>query len=260
MENAAQKHEDYRHGHRQRLRERYARSGIESLADHEVVEMFLSLVIPRVDVKPVAKDLLGNFKSLRGILDAPQEELVKISGVGETAALGIKFVKDMIAIYHANEMRSGGDAITTISKLIKFFKSKIASEQNEVLEMLCFDSQLRIIGDSSIRLVEGSVNSANLDIRKIIEIAIKRGATSIAIAHNHPSGDPRPSSEDIRFTRKLSAACRPISLSLIEHVIIAKGAVFSFRKNGHFDCLYDEAVPESQWRGKSVAERLERLI
>ena len=251
--------EDSRHGHRSRLRERYARCGIGAFADYEVIEMLLTLAIPRIDVKPIAKQLIARFTNLRGILDAPNEELLKIDGVGETSLTALKFIKDLIAIYHTNELQAGGDAITTLTRLKKYFKSKIVSEQIEVLEMICFDTKLRIIGNSSIRLAEGTVNSANVDIRKIVEIAIRRGASSIAIAHNHPSGDPSPSLEDIRFTRRLSAACKPISISLIEHVIVAKTACFSFRKDGRFDCLYDESVPQQTWRSAGAAEKLERL-
>ncbi len=253
-----EKQVDYRNGHRQRLRERYARSGISALADYEIIEMLLCLLIARIDVKPIAKELISRFQNLRGILDATEDELLKIVGLGKNSVVGIRFIKELISIYHANEMQLGGQTISTISKLTKFFKSKIASEENEVLEMVCFDTKLKIIGDTSIRLVEGTVNTANIDIRKIIEIAIKRGASSIAIAHNHPSGDPRPSLEDIRFTRKLSNACKPISLSLIEHSIITKSACYSFRKDGQFDCLYDEAV--DCIKAKGVADNLESLI
>lgn len=259
MEQKAQEDGDSRHGHRARLRERYARCGINSLADYEIVEMLLSLAIPRVDVKPAAKKLIARFTNLRGILDAPEDELTKIDGIGETAAVSLKFVKDLISVYHANELQAGGSPITTLTRLKNYFKSKIVSEQIEVLEMVCFDAKLHIIGDSSIRLVEGTVNSANVDIRKIVEIAIRRGASSIAISHNHPSGDPSPSLEDIRFTRRLAAACKPISISLIEHVIVSKSACFSFRKDGHFDCLYDETVSPQTWRSAGAAEKLERL-
>ena len=259
MSQPATNNADYRVGHRQRLRERYMRSGIESLADYEVVEMLLCLIIPRIDVKPIAKQLIAKFKNLRGILEAPQEELLCISGIGENATLLLRFIREIISIYHANELKVGGETISTITKLTNFFKSKIGAEKNEVLEMLCFDAKLKIIGESSIRLVEGTVNTANVDIRKIVEIAIKYGASSIAIAHNHPSGDPRPSLEDIRFTRKLSMACKPISLSLIEHTIVAKSACYSFRKDGQFDCLYDEAASD-RIRTCGAAETLEKLL
>jgi len=242
-------------GHRQRLRKRYAHGGISALADYEVIEYLLTLFIPRVDVKPIAKDLLAKFKNLRGILDAKIEDLTKINGVGESAAVSIKFMNDMIVLAYLNDLEVAEDEISTISKLIKFFRSKISSERSEVLEMVCFDSKLKIVPDGSVRLFEGSVNSANVDIRKIIEIAIKRGAASIAIAHNHPSGDPTPSFEDVRFTRKLSEACKPINLNFIEHVVVGKNRCFSFRRDGRFDDLYDDSLEEGRLAGRArVAE------
>ena len=252
--------QDYHNGHRQRMRERYARSGTYGMADYEIVEMLLALLIPRIDVKPIAKDLIAKFKNLRGILDAPREELEKVRGIGLNTALALKFVKDTITVYHTDELKCEGMEIPTITKLIKYFKAKIVAEQNEVLEMLCFDTKLRIIGDSSVRLVEGTVSSANVDIRKIVEVAIKRGASSIAIAHNHPSGDPHPSLDDVRFTRRLSETCRALSISLIEHVIVAKSACFSFRREGHIDDLYDETVHGSGTRAYKTADSLEKLL
>ena len=97
-------------------------------------------------------------------------------------------------------------------------------------------------------------------IRKIIEIAIKKGASSIAIAHNHPSGDPSPSFEDVRFTRKLSEACKPINLNFIEHIIVGRNVCFSFRRDGRFDDLYDDSLEESRLRGRmNVAEQKESV-
>ncbi|MBQ2722974.1 MAG: DNA repair protein RadC [Opitutales bacterium] len=247
-------------GHRSRLRSRYAKGGVSALADYEFVELVLTFAIPRIDVKPIAKALLAKFKNLRGIIDAPQEELVKIKGVGETSALAIKMFADIITTYHLNELEEPDTQLGTIAKLIKYFKSKIASETKEVLELVCFDSQLKIIPDGNVRLFEGSVNSATVDIRKIIEIAIKKGASSIAIAHNHPSGNPTPSLQDIGFTRKLAESRKPISLNFIEHIIVGKNACFSFRRDGRFDDLYDESLMESRLRGAcKVAEQQEKI-
>jgi len=242
-----------REGHRERLRERYAAGGLAALADYEVVEMLLTLAIPRVDVKPVAKELVKKFKNLRGILEAPPDELMKIKGVGVSAATALKFIKDAISLYHREELEMPSEEMGTISKLMKYFKSRIGAAENESLEMACFDAKLQLIPGGSVRLFEGSVNSANVDIRKIVETAIRKGASSIAISHNHPSGDPRPSLEDIRLTRKLSEACRPINLNLIEHVIVGKNRCFSFRRDGRFSDLCDESLEEGRLRGRARA-------
>ena len=242
-------------GHRQRLRARYENGGMSSLSDYEFVELLLTLLIPRIDVKPIAKDLLKKFGNLRGIIEAKRDDILKVNGIGENSFLGLRIIKDAISLYHLNELELPGDEITTISKLIKYFKTKISNLPYEALELVCFDTQLRIIPNGSIRLFEGSVNTSSVDIRKIIEISIKLGASNIAIAHNHPSGNPRPSFDDIRFTRRLSEACKPINLNFIEHIIIGKNESFSFRRDGHFDDLYDNNLEDTRLRGRSkVAE------
>ncbi len=247
----AQKQIDYssHEGHRSRLRERYANGGLPSLADYEFVELILTFIIPRIDVKPIAKELLAKFKNLRGIIEAPTDKLLEVKGFGESSTLAMKLFHDIITTYHLNELEIPETQIGTIAKLIKYFKSKIGAEPSEVLEMVCFDAKLKIIPDGNVRLFEGSVNSANVDIRKIVEIAIKKGASSIAIAHNHPSGDPTPSFEDIRFTRRISDSCKPIDLNFIDHIIVGKKACFSFRRDGRFDDLYDESLMEGRLRG-----------
>lgn len=247
----AQREDDFTShgGHRERLRARYKSGGFSALADYEQIELLLTYLLPRVDVKPAAKALLKKFGNIRGIIDAPEDELTEVSGIGETAALGISLLKNLITAYHSNELETPTTEIGTISKLVKYFKSKIASEPSEVFEMVCFDAKLRIIPSGSVRLFEGSLTCASVDVRKIIETAIKHGAAQITVAHNHPSGDPTPSFEDIRLTRRLAEACKPIHLNLIEHVVVGKKAYFSFRRDGRFDCLYDESLEEGRLRG-----------
>lgn len=229
MANAQRENDFTSHGgHRERLRTRYKSGGFSALADYEQIELLLTYLLPRVDVKPAAKALLKKFGNIRGIIDAPEDELTEVSGIGETAALGISLLKNLITAYHSNELETPTTEIGTISKLVKYFKSKIASEPSEVFEMVCFDAKLRIIPSGSVRLFEGSLTCASVDVRKIIETAIKHGAAQIAVAHNHPSGDPTPSFEDIRLTRRLAEACKPIHLNLIEHVVVGKKSVFFF--------------------------------
>ena len=242
-------------GHRARLRDRFCTNGLETFADYEVVELLLTYAIPRIDVKPAAKMLVRKFENLRGILHAPEEDLRQIPHIGDSAVTFLKFIRELIPIYHANELSEGGEKVPTISKLMKLFRARIGSLPNEVLEMACFDAKLKIVDGGIVRLFEGSVNSSSVDIRRIVETAISKGASSIALAHNHPSGDPTPSFEGIRFTRRLSAACKPIDLNFIEHVVVGRNQCFSFRRDGHFDSLYDESLEESRLRGRcKVAE------
>jgi len=233
-------------GHRQRLRARYAQGGITALADYEIVEYLLTLLIPRIDVKPIAKELSARYPTLSDMLNARPEELVKIRGLGESAATSISFLKDLLVRCNADELSMPSDKLTTVSKLMKYFRSKIAALSNEVFEVVCLDAKLQMIPNGALRISEGVVTRTSVDNRKVIEFAIKRGAASIAVAHNHPSGDPSPSLDDIILTRKLSEACKPIRLNLIEHIIVGKRRCYSFRRDGQFDCLYDDTLEDQR--------------
>ena len=230
----AQKDDDFssHSGHRERLRARYKSGGFSALADYEQIEFLLTYLLPRIDVKPTAKALLKKFGNIRGIVDAPVEELTKIAGIGETAALGISLLKNLITAYHSNELETPTNEIGTISKLIKYFKSKIASEPSEVFEMVCFDAKLRLIPSGSVRLFEGSLTCASVDVRKVIETAIKHGAAQIAIAHNHPSGVALPSPADNATTLSVFDALRTVGVELADHIIVADDDFVSLRHNG----------------------------
>lgn len=245
-------------GHRSRLRLRFLKGGIAALAEYEVVELLLTFAIPRKDVKPIAKSLLVRYKNLKEIMNTNPAELASYKGLGESSACLVKLMRELIPLYHLQTLEESKIELESIDKLIQFFRARIEFEDHEVMEMLCLDSELRLLPNCVVRIFEGSVNSINVDIRRIIEIAVKKGASSIVIAHNHPNGDARPSDEDINFTRKLSLACKPINLCFIEHLIVAKTATFSFRRDGHFDDLYDTAIGSDDSGGR-VESHIKRL-
>ncbi len=230
-------------GHRSRLRARFMSGGMAALAEYEIVELLLTCAIARRDVKPVAKSLMAKYGSVKAILNADPAELSAVEGMGEASACMVKFVRDLIPLYHLQTLERSSIELDSVDKLIEFFRARMEHEKKEVLEMACFDPSLRLLPGGAVRLFEGSASSANVDIRQIVEKAIKLGASSIVIAHNHPNGDARPSRDDIAFTRRLSLACRPIRLDFIEHLIVASGATFSFRRDGRFDDLCDSTVP-----------------
>lgn len=241
-------------GHRSRLRARFLSGGLSALAEYEILELLLTFAIPRKDVKPIAKALLIKFGSFKSVLNASEKELMEVEGVGESSRCLIKFMRELIPLFHLQVLEEERLELDSIDKLIAFFRARMDGEKKEVLELACFDSDLRLLPNGAIRLFEGSANMANVDIRKILEIALNLGATSIVISHNHPNGDMRPSFEDINFTRKLSLACKSIRLSFIEHIIIAKNAEFSFRRDGRFDDLYDETLPDIDSQEESFGE------
>ncbi len=249
-------------GHRKRLRERFLNGGMSSLADYEAVELLLTLAIPRCDVKRAAKILIAKFGNIRGILDADFQELTKIDGIGNSAAICIKFIKELIPVYMQQQIMTEMLSLDSVDKLIAFFRARMANEKIEVMEMACFNSQLELLPPGAVRIFEGGVSGIRTDFRKIIETAINAGAESIVLAHNHPGGDCSPSAEDLNFTRQLSLACRPIGLSFIEHIIITKNSAYSFRRGGHFDKLYERDDPQyaACAQNSGVAQTPKRLI
>ncbi len=228
-------------GHRCRLRNRFLKNGLDTFADYEVVELLLTMIIPRIDVKPIAKNLIAKFGNLKGILDAPQEDLQQIKGIGQNASAYLNLLRKIIPIYVTQPYKGEKLTLDTVEKLAKFFTPRISNLDYEVLEAAYFNTQLDLIPCGIVRAAEGAINGAVVDIRKIIEPALKNKAASIVIAHNHPSGGESPSKEDVDFTGKLALACKPLNLCLIEHLIITKNGYFSFRRQGFMDILYDTA-------------------
>ena len=232
-------------GHRNRLRVRFLSGRLSALAEYEILELLLTFAIPRKDVKPIAKRLLTKFGSFKSVLNASESELERIEGLGENSICFVRFIRELIPLFHLQVLEEERLELDSIDKLIEFFRASSDGEKKEILELACFDSDLRLLPNGAIRLFEGSANIANVDIRRILETALRLGATSIVIAHNHPNADVRPSFEDIRFTQTLSLVCKSMRINFIEHLIIAKNETFSFRRDGRFDDLYDETLDES---------------
>ncbi len=247
-------------GHRKRLRERFLKNGLETFADYEVVELLLTLVIPRIDVKPLAKNLLSKFGNLRGILDADIAELSAVKGVGETSAAHLHFLRKLVPIYMRQDVAGESILLDRVEKLVDLFKPNLANERLEAMDAVYLNSQLELV-HGPVRVSQGDVCGANIGLRKIISLALENSAASVVIAHNHPGGRCRPSPEDIDFTKKLSLACKPIRVCVIEHLIICKNSFYSFCRNGHMDVLYDEAPDEPETGGsQDVAEVRRKLV
>ncbi len=219
------------HGHRQRLRERFLKAGLEGLADYEVVELLLTLAIPRSDVKQQAKRLIAKFGNLRGILDAPLEELQKVEGIGSGAAVGLKIVREAANLYLL-QAAEGQDVLSDATRLSDYWKMRIGSLQNEVFEVGYLDSAYRLLRDGVETLEEGTVDRAAVYPRRVIESALRRGAAAIVLAHNHPNGNVQPSEQDKLLTRAVVLGAETVHLKIVDHLIVSPDKVFSFRKEG----------------------------
>ena len=219
------------HGHRQRLRERFIRSGFEGFNDYEVVELLLTLAIPRSDVKQPAKALISRFGNLRGILDAPLEEMQKVKGIGSVAPVALRIIRAAAALY-LKQAAEGAECLADPDRLSAFWRMRIGALRDEVFEVAYLDTGNRLLRDGVDRLEEGTIDRATVYPRRVVESALKRGAAAMVLAHNHPNGHVQPSEQDKTLTRALVLAAETVRLKIIDHLIVSPDEVFSFRKAG----------------------------
>ena len=182
-------------GHRQRLRDRFLKSGLVGFADYEVVEVLLTLAVPRSDVKQPAKALIARFGNLRGILDAPIDELRAVAGIGTVTPVALQIIKAAATLY-LQQSGEGHDSLADPVRLADFWRMRIGALGNEVFEVAFLDSAYRLLRDGVQTLEEGTIDRAAVYPRRVIEAALKRGAAALVLAHNHPNGNFAPS--DIR--------------------------------------------------------------
>ena len=214
-------------GHREHMRQRYLASGLEGFADHEALELLLYYAIPRRDTNPIAHALVDRYGSLSAVLTAPVEDLKKVEGIGDSAAILLRlapqvYQKAQLAEYERDLPMS---SVTAVGK---YAVDRFIGERNEVIYQLCLDQKAKLLACK--RLGEGGVNSADLDIRKMMEHVIATGASAVILAHNHPSGVAEPSDEDWAANRQARAALKTIRVPLIDHIVVADGDFVSMRQ------------------------------
>ncbi len=217
--------------HRERLRDRFLKTGLDGFADYEVVELLLTLAIPRMDVKAPAKKLIERFKSLRGILDAPAEDLRQIKGIGSGGPIAPRIIREAANLY-LQQKAEGAVFLADPDSLARFWRAEIGASPLEVFQVAYLDSGYRLLRDGVEVLEEGTVDRAAIYPRKVIEAALRRGAAAVVFAHNHPNGNVQPSEHDKVLTRALVLAAATIQIKVLDHLIVSPDEVFSFRKEG----------------------------
>jgi DNA repair protein RadC len=206
-------------------------SGFTSFSKHEIVELLLTLSIPRKDVKTIAKTLLQTFGSIKGIFDANIDDLVQIKGIGESTAVAFKIIRSVNNLY-LQEQLEDTPVCNSVEKTSVLWKNRLSNLAVEVLEVAYLDSSLRLIKDGIERLETGTIVATTVYPRKIAEAALRRGARAIILAHNHPCGSAEPSDCDERNTRTIKIALQYLDIQLVDHIIVATSGTFSFKENG----------------------------
>ena len=216
-------------GHRARLRKRLFEGGPDALLDHELVEYLLALAIPRRDTKPLAKKLLREFGGLGGLLSADAEAIARVGEVSEGAAAALK-IAQAAALRLLESGIQDRPVLGSWQALIDYLHADMAHNPVERVRVLFLNSKNMLIRNEPMS--EGSVDEAAVYVREILRRALDYHATALIIVHNHPSGDPQPSSQDIKLTRDLVDAARHLRIQVHDHVIIGARGHSSMRAMG----------------------------
>ena len=205
------------------------KSGLDDFAPHNVLEFLLFYSIPRGDTNPIAHRLIDAFGSLSGVLDATPEELMKVSGVGESTAILISMIPQMARKY----LEDKADAVNVVGgcgDIGAYLLPKFVGRTNEALMMVSIDNKNKVISCSVV--AEGTVDSAKVSRRKVMEEAMKVKATRVILAHNHPRGVAVPSAEDVAMTREIGRLFAQVGIELVDHIIIADDDYVSMAASG----------------------------
>ena len=216
-----------REGHRKRLRVRFLQAGLDGFLDYEIVELLLTLGGSIKDCKQQAKQAIKKFDGLRNTLDAPPEELQQIKGIGPNSIFGLKLFQ-AISERYAKEKISKKISLTSPKAVTDYLRQKLGREKKEHFVILSLDSRNNLIKDAIISV--GTLNANLVHPREIFQEALKQNAASVILVHNHPSGDPEPSEDDLTITKRLTEAGKIMGIDVLDHIIITKTKVFSFKE------------------------------
>jgi len=214
-------------GHRERLRERFLNSP-DSLPDYELLELLL-FAIPRIDTKPIAKELIRTFGSFAEVISADPDKLREVDGVKDVAVATLKAVQ--IAAQRLLQTKvKAAPVIASWAALLDYCTATMAYNAIEQFRVLYLDKKNKVIADEPQQ--EGTVDHTPVYPREVVKRALALNASSLIMVHNHPSGDPKPSQADIEMTRKVKDAASAVGLTLHDHVIVSRGGHVSFRSQG----------------------------
>ena len=216
-------------GHRKRLRERFAQSGLTAFLDYEIVELLWTLGTPRRDCKTQAKEAINKFKTLRGVLEAPSEELRKIKGITAHNVFVIKFMQEIARVF-LKEQVLDQPYCRSSREVFDYLYHSMRDLKREIFKVMFLDSQNHIVEIED--LFEGTLNASAIYPREIIQGAVKHNAAALIFVHNHPAGNPQPSDNDKQITQDLVFAGNIMQIKVLDHIIIGENRYFSFADAG----------------------------
>jgi DNA repair protein RadC len=207
-------------GHRERLRERFLSAGGSSFTDVELLEIVLHVVIPRTDTKPQARALIKRFGSFSAVLAAPPERLREIKGLGPITTTHLKVFQAAAQRFARDRIDRDQPVLGSWSALVDYCRAQMAFEDKEQLRILFLDKKNKLIADEVQQT--GTVDHTPVYPREVIRRTLELSATALILVHNHPSGDPAPSTADVQMTRQIADVARPLGIAVHDHIIIGK--------------------------------------
>lgn len=219
-------------GHRNRVKARYLKEGLDNFDELYVLELLLFYCVPRKDTKQIARDLLSRFGSIVQVFEASREELLEVPGVSDGIATFLELRRDTERYYQVKRACQQEIQLMGSESYGAYMRNLFYGKRNELVYILCLDAKNKVI---ACKLVgEGSVNSANVSVRRIVEIALNTNATMVVLAHNHPSGLAFPSGEDISTTRLVSQALSAVDVILVDHLVFTADDFISLFQSNYY--------------------------
>ena len=230
--------ENKHEGHRERVRRDFLENGFsETTPPHKILEMLLFYSIPRRDTNEIAHELINTFGSIQGVFDAPIDQLLKVKGITENTVALLKMILPIASIYRAEKVNHDKN-FTSTNQIGDYLLEKYLCYTKETVAITSFNGKGQILGFDV--LAEGDSSSAELSIRKILEIVMKRNPVCVVLSHNHPSGFAIPSNEDLALTNKLFTLLANINVRLLDHIIIANNDYVSLAQSRDYRAIFQK--------------------
>ena len=216
-------------GHRQRLRDKFLNSSLEGFHDYEIIELLLTLGTPRKDCKQSAKEALMKFGTLKAVLEADAVDLKTVRGIGDKNVFGLKIAQAVARRYLADSVVDK-DFIRSSKEVLEYLQHNLRDKNRELFMVIYLNGRNQIINMEEV--FEGTLSTSAVYPREVVKRALDNEAASLVFVHNHPSGNPKPSKEDLTITNKLKEAAQSIDVAIHDHLIIAGNEVYSFADHG----------------------------